>query len=248
LGKKKVAAMVINARFIKPLDEELLADAFGKIKKVVTIEDGVLDAGWEVEILVVDDNSPDGTSQAVNEHLPRQGSIVKCIVRTEERGLATAIKCGLRESHGDRIVVMDTDFNHSPSNLPDMVRQLDDYDLVIGSRFIKGGGMEERRRYWFSLLYNLLIQFILFQNIRDSLSGFFAIRRAQLFTLDFDSIFYGYGEYFIRLTYLARRRGFKILEVPVFYTLRQYGFSKSNLFSMIYDYTRTAMELRFKRH
>jgi dolichol-phosphate mannosyltransferase len=107
--------------------------------------------------------------------------------------------------------------------------------------------MEERRRYWFSLLYNLLIQFILYQDIRDSLSGFFVIRRIPLFTLDMDAIFYGYGEYFIRLTYLARQRGLKILEVPVFYTLRQYGFSKSNLLSMIYNYTRCALELRFKK-
>jgi dolichol-phosphate mannosyltransferase len=214
---------------------------------ITAIEDGLLDAGWEVEILVVDDNSPDCTAQAVEELQPRQGAIVKCIVRTKERGLATAIKCGLLEANGDRIVVMDTDFNHSPENLPEMVRQLDDYDLVIGSRFVKGGGMEERRRYWFSLLYNLLIQIILFQGIRDSLSGFFAIRRAQLFTLDLDAIFYGYGEYFIRLTYLTRQRGFKILEVPVFYTLRKYGFSKSNLLSMIYNYTRCALELRFKK-
>ena len=221
-------------------------DNIGRL--ISAIEEGLLAAGWEVEILVVDDNSPDCTAQAVNDHQPRQGSIVKCIVRTEERGLATAIKCGLYEAHGDRIVVMDTDFNHSPENLPEMVQQLDDYDLVIGSRFVKGGGMEERRRYWFSLIYNLFIQCILFQGIRDNLSGFFAIRRAPLFSLDLDTIFYGYGEYFIRLIYLARRRGLRIVEVPVFYTLRQYGFSKSNLFSMIYNYTRCALELRFKQH
>ena len=221
-------------------------DNIGRL--ISAIEEGLLAAGWEVEILVVDDNSPDCTAQAVNDHQPRQGSIVKCIVRTEERGLATAIKCGLYEAHGDRIVVMDTDFNHSPENLPEMVQQLDDYDLVIGSRFVKGGGMEERRRYWFSLIYNLFIQCILFQGIRDNLSGFFAIRRAPLFSLDLDTIFYGYGEYFIRLIYLARQRGLRIVEVPVFYTLRQYGFSKSNLFSMIYNYTRCALELRFKQH
>jgi dolichol-phosphate mannosyltransferase len=235
--------MAIDVSVILPTYCE--RDNIGRL--ISAIEDGLLDAGWEVEILVVDDNSPDCTAQAVDEHLPRQGSIVKCIVRTEERGLATAIKCGLHESHGNRIVVMDTDFNHSPANLPEMVRQLDNYDLVIGSRFVKGGGMEERRRYWFSLLYNLLIQGILFQGIRDNLSGFFAIRRAQLLNLDMDAIFYGYGEYFIRLTYMARQRGFNILEVPVFYTLRQYGFSKSNFLSMIYNYTRCALELRLKK-
>jgi dolichol-phosphate mannosyltransferase len=212
---------------------------------IEAVEKSLIPDRWKVEILVVDDNSPDGTAMEVEKYTPRLGNQLTCMVRTGERGLATAILFGIRHSKADRIVVMDTDFNHSPANLPDLVRNLDRFDLVIGSRFIRGGGMEDRKRYLYSLAYNLFIQFILGQSVNDNLSGFFAIRRSVLFSMDLDSIFRGYGEYFIRLTYLARKRGFLICELPVFYTLRQHGISKSKFSSMIRDYTICALKLRF---
>lgn len=214
---------------------------------ISAVETSLFPLGREIEILVVDDNSPDLISEAVQAHPARPGVKVKCFVRTQERGLATAIRYGIQQSSGDRIVVMDTDFNHSPTNIPQMVELLDAYDLVIGSRFIKGGGMEDRKRYIFSLIYNWFIQLVLWHGIRDSLSGFFAMRRQALFWLDLNGIFRGYGEYFIRLTYIAYRRKLKIVEVPVFYTLRQHGFSKSRFGSMLHDYTLTALSLRFRK-
>ncbi len=214
---------------------------------ISAIETSLLPLGRELEILVVDDNSPDGTAEAVRAHPPRPGVEVKCFVREQERGLATAIRCGIQQSDGDRIVVMDTDFNHSPTNIPQMVKLLDEYDLVIGSRFVTGGGMEDRKRYFFSLVYNWFIQLVLWHGIHDSLSGFFAMRRASLLALDLGGIFRGYGEYFIRLTYLAFRWKLKIIEVPVFYTLRQHGFSKSRFGSMLRDYTLTALSIRFTK-
>ena len=221
----------------------------GNIEQLITaIEDSLLQDrdACMAEIIVVDDNSPDGTAQVVQTHQPRPGVTMTCLIRTAERGLATAIKYGILHSTGDRIVVMDTDFNHSPSNLPEMIHLLDSHDLVVGSRFVKGGGMEDRARYRYSQLYNLFIQSILWQDIRDSLSGFFAMRRTALLAMDLDRIFTGYGEYFIRLTYLARRCGLNIIEVPVFYTLRKSGFSKSNFTRMIRDYTLCAINLRIK--
>jgi len=214
---------------------------------ISAIETSLLPLGQEIEILVVDDNSPDQTSEAVQAHLARPGVQVRSFVRTQERGLATAIRYGIQQSSGDRIVVMDTDFNHSPTNIPQMVELLDEYDLVIGSRFVKGGGMEDRKRYTFSLVYNWFIQLVLWHGIRDSLSGFFAMRRQALLSLDLIGIFRGYGEYFIRLTYIACRRKLKIVEVPVFYTLRQHSFSKSRFGSMLRDYTLTALSLRFRK-
>ena len=212
---------------------------------ISAIETSLLPIGREIEILAVDDNSPDGTAEAVRAHPARPGGQVRSFVRTQERGLATAIRYGIQQSSGDKIVVMDTDFNHSPSNIPQMVELLVEYDLVIGSRFVTGGGMEDRKRYTFSLVYNWFIQLVLRHGIHDSLSGFFAVRRQALFSLDLDGIFRGYGEYFIRLTYNACRRKLKIVEVPVFYTLRQHGFSKSRFGSMLRDYTLTALTLRF---
>jgi len=211
---------------------------------ISAIESSLLPLRQRVEILVVDDNSPDGTSQVVQEYQPGPGVRVECFVRTQQRGLATAIRHGLEKSSGERIVVMDTDFNHSPNNLPELISFLDDYDLVIGSRFARGGGMEDRPRYFFSLIYNWFVRLVLQHGIHDSLSGFFAIRRQSLFTLDFDQVFRGYGEYFIRLTYLAFLRKYRIIELPVFYSLRQHGFSKSNFGVMLRDYTRCLLSMR----
>jgi dolichol-phosphate mannosyltransferase len=191
-----------------------------------------------LQIVVVDDNSPDGTAEVVRQRIQKPGQAhIDLHVRTEERGLASAIKYGLRHCEGDVVVVMDTDFNHDPQMIPQMIELLKYYDLVIGSRFVMGGGMEEELRYKFSFLYNLFIRVTIRTQIQDNLSGFFAMRRDKLMALDLDYIFRGYGEYFIRLLYVAWRQYYKMLEVPVFYVLRRHGQSKSRFLNMLRDYT-----------
>lgn len=196
-----------------------------------------------VQIIIVDDNSPDGTAEAVRQRAQQDGSNIELHVRTDERGLATAIKQGLLCCHGDIVVVMDTDFNHDPAMIPQMVEMLKYYDIVIGSRFVMGGGMEEELRYKFSFLYNLFVRVTIRTQIQDNLSGFFAMRRDKLMAMDMDRIFRGYGEYFIRLLHLAWRRNYKMLEVPVFYMLRRHGQSKSRFLLMLRDYTRCVLDL-----
>jgi dolichol-phosphate mannosyltransferase len=218
-------------------------DNIGRL--IDAIQEQVVRRAWQTEILVVDDNSPDGTAEAARGRPTLPGVTVTCLVRTRERGLATAIMHGIQHASGERLLVMDTDFNHSPANITHMLELLDSCDLVIGSRFVRGGGMEDRSRYIFSLVYNLFIQMILWHCIRDSLSGFFAVRRPALMSLPLESIFRGYGEFFIRLTYTARRHGLRVQEIPVFYTLRQSGVSKSRFGAMLRDYTACVLALRF---
>jgi dolichol-phosphate mannosyltransferase len=195
------------------------------------------------QIVVVDDNSPDGTADVVRQRAQQLGSNIDLYVRTDERGLASAIRYGVRRCQGDVVVVMDTDFNHDPKMIPQMVELLKYYDMVIGSRFVMGGGMEEELRYKFSFLYNLFIRVTIRTQIQDNLSGFFAMRRDKLMPLDMDRIFRGYGEYFIRLLYVAWRRNYKMLEVPVFYVLRRHGQSKSRFLHMLRDYTLCVLSL-----
>jgi dolichol-phosphate mannosyltransferase len=190
-----------------------------------------------LQIVVVDDNSPDGTADAVRQRAQKPGGCVDLYVRTEERGLASAIKYGLQRCQGDVVVVMDTDFNHDPKMIPQMIELLKHYDIVIGSRFVMGGGMEEELRYKFSFLYNLFIRVTIRTQVQDNLSGFFAMRRDKLMALNLDTIFRGYGEYFIRLLYVAWRHHYNMLEVPVFYVLRRHGQSKSRFLNMLRDYT-----------
>lgn len=198
----------------------------------------------DLEVVVVDDNSPDGTAAAVRERFgadPR----VRVLVRTEERGLASAIWHGITHAQGDIVVVMDTDFNHDPQTIPQMVDFLKYYDVIVGSRFTHGGGMEDRLRYYFSFLYNFFVRFWLGTRVQDNLSGFFAMRRDKLLALSPAWLFRGYGEYFIRLLYVAWQSGYRLLEVPVFYRLRPHGESKSRFLRMLWTYTVTVFRMRF---
>lgn len=213
------------------------------------------------EVLVVDDSSPDGTAQwvceryalagiATNEWQGAQGNhgTVRVVLRTADKGLAKSIRHGLEAAQGNTLVVMDTDFNHDPAMIPQMVDLLRYYDLVIGSRFVMRGGMEDARRYLLSFAYNIFIRALFRTQIQDNLSGFFAIRKERLFQLTpiFDKIFYGYGDYFMRLLLVAWRRDWKILEVPVFYILRRHGDSKTGFWRIFRDYTVAVIRLRLQ--
>lgn len=220
----------------------------GNIRPLIeAIQSNLAPTGWQIEIIVVDDNSPDGTAEVVRTTPTLPNVSLQCLVRTQERGLASAIKYGILHCSGERVLVMDTDFNHSPDNLRAMAEALDRYDLVIGSRFVHGGGMEDGFRYYCSLLFNLFIRFLLWSPVHDSLCGFFAMKRARLLNFDLEYIFRGYGEYFIRLVTLARRAHLSVTELPVFYTLRKSGESKSHFTLMLRDYTGTTLALWFYR-
>jgi len=197
------------------------------------------------EVVVVDDNSPDGTAEAVRQNFGEDAR-VKLFVRTGERGLATAIRYGIDHSDGEIVVSMDTDFNHDPKILPQMIQFLDHYDIIIGSRFVMAGGMEDRFRQFSSLVYNYVIRLLFGTPVHDNLSGFFSIRREKLEALDLDQIYYGYGDYFIRLLMVAHKRGYNMLEIPVFYRLRMHGHSKTQFLSIFSQYSRALLALRLK--
>jgi dolichol-phosphate mannosyltransferase len=231
----------LNSSIILPTYQER-----GNIVPLIeAIEANLIGLG-DYEIIVVDDASPDGTADLVQERFGND-ACVRLHVRRTERGLATAILCGLQQATGDVLVVMDTDFNHDPDMLPQMVEFLKYYDLIVGSRFVMGGGMEDGTRHLLSFLYNLFVRAVLRTPVQDNLSGFFAIRREKLRMLDLQRICYGYGDYFLRLLHVAWQCGFKILEVPVFYQLRRHGGSKSRFLGMLAGYTISVFKLRFGR-
>ena len=198
----------------------------------------------EKEIIVVDDNSPDQTGKIVLDAFTDDRS-VKVLIREKERGLATAIRHGIEKSTGDFIVVMDTDFNHDPEMIPQMVEFLKYYDVIGGSRFTLGGGMKPVYRYLGSFFFNMFIRIILHTQIQDNLSGFFSAKRDKLFSLQFDKIFFGYGDYFFRLFFYAEKENLKILETPVFYQSRKSGESKTNLLPVLFRYTKALLKFRF---
>jgi dolichol-phosphate mannosyltransferase len=212
------------------------------VGRVIRTIEGIVD----YEVIVVDDNSPDGTAEVVSREFG-QNERVRLHVRKNERGLATAIREGIELSTGPVIMVMDSDFNHDPGYIPQFLNLIQFYEVVVGSRFLYGGGMYSRWRYYASLLYNGFIRFSLGIPISDKLSGFFAIRSEALKKLDYDYIFYGYGDYFIRFLMTAVALKLSIIEIPVFYDNRPTGESKTMFLKEFLRYTASVIRIRFTR-
>ena len=202
--------------------------------------------GARYEIVVVDDRSPDGTADAVRSEFAADAG-VRVIVREANPGLAVSIREGIESSTGTVIVVMDTDFNHEPKDAVLIYEISKHVDLGIGSRFIFGGGMSNRFRYYLSYLYNIFMRLTLGTRMDDNLSGFFAIRREKMFEMDFDKIFWGYGDYFFRLLLMSQRGDMTHVQVPVFYGERKGGESKTRFLGIFSKYTREVLWLTYQK-
>lgn len=197
------------------------------------------------EIIVVDDSSPDGTPEIVRE-AARENPRIRLIERTE-RGLAEAIRVGIEASEGEIIVIMDTDFNHPPEMIPQLLTRLSQADLVIGSRYTPGGGMERGwLRFQLSRLYNIMIKFLLRLPTGDNLSGFLCFKKSLYKSLPKNRIFIGYGDYCIRLVQAVHRAGQKIIEIPVVYGERRAGQSKTRFLFHFTAYTLTLLSIFFR--
>lgn len=200
---------------------------------------------YSFEIVVVDDNSPDKTGELLKKKYIHNLHI-HVYIRTSKKGLSTAILHGIKKSKGNVIIGMDADFNHPPELIPTLAKSLKESDIVIASRFIRGGGMNEKGRYIGTYSFNLFLKYILGFPTMDNMSGYYAIWRKKLFSLNLSEIFQGYGEYHLRLLWEASQIKMKIHEIPVFYNKRIYGKSKSHLFEMFFSYLWCAIKLRLK--
>lgn len=178
-----------------------------------------------VEIIVVDDNSPDQTWKIASDLDDRR---VKVIRRVKTRGLASAINRGIIESQGKYIGWMDADRCHPPALLPTMLETLKGCDVVIGSRYVKGGKDDrDPSRVLSSRLINRMASLVLGHGVQDYDSGFILMHRNVLDVVSL--IPSGYGAYFIEFIYACCRKGLKVVEIPYTFTERVKGVSKSNV-------------------
>lgn len=204
----------------------------------------------EIHIIVVDDNSPDGTGQVVDT-LAARDAYVHALHRPGKLGLGTAHIAGMRrafELHADPILTMDADFSHNPKYLPALLKALDDFDVVIGSRYVRGGGMEGRDRKLRLVSWgaNLFARTMLGLQAHDCTAGFRAYRRAVLHSIDLERIFSNGYSFLIEMLFLCQTRGWRIGEVPIIYQDRQLGQSKISR-AEIYRATYTVMRLTYRR-
>ena len=202
-------------------------------------------AGYKHEVIVVDDDSPDGTAEVVRQ-AGKKNKNIKVLVRTKNHGLGLSIGDGVKHATGDVIIGMDADGNHDPEDMPAMLKSLSgDVKLVVASRFKGNGGMKGWRMLPTFLFNGMFRLFGL--PIWDNTSGYYAVRKDDLVTLGLKRIYYGYGDYHLRLVFYAAKAGWKMVEVPTTYQARLGGQSKSKLLNMAVEYTREAWRLRFGR-
>ena len=185
----------------------------------------------EYEIIVVDDDSPDGTWKIVQK-LREKDEKIYLIRRRGKSGLTSAISDGIDSAKGNVVVWMDTDFSMPPEKIKDLLEKIDDgYDISIASRYVPGGGTVILEKSQDSLLpailsfiMNFTIQKLLDSSIKDYTSGFVAVRKEVLEDIRLRG---DYGEYFIDFVYRAIKRGYKIIEIPYICKARVYGVSKT---------------------
>jgi dolichol-phosphate mannosyltransferase len=181
-------------------------------------------------VLIVDDNSPDGTGE-IADRLASEHDDVAVLHRAVKEGLGPAYIAGFREAlagGAELVVEMDADFSHDPANLPQLLRAAGEADLVIGSRYVRGGGVTDwgPMRRFVSRGGSAYARAVLGIDIRDLTGGFKCLRRRVLERIDLDSIAsLGYA-FQVEVTYRAIQSGFRVVEIPIVFRDRQQGKSK----------------------
>ena len=208
----------------------------------------ILRASPLLDVLVVDDNSPDGTGRIADELAAREPR-VRVLHRERKEGLGRAYLAGfdvaLRQGYG-RILEMDADFSHDPERLPLLLAT--DADLVLGSRYVPGGGTvnwgaSRRLLSWAGSLY---ARSILGLPVRDLTGGFKCFRREVLEALDLKTVRTRGYAFQIELTYRALMRGFRVVEVPITFVDRRVGKSKMDR-SIVLEALTAVWRIRFGR-
>ena len=187
-----------------------------------------------LHVLVVDDNSPDGTGQVAEELAQTYAGRVAVLHRTEKNGLGPAYVAGFKQAismGADYVMQMDADFSHQPKYLPQLIAKADEgFDMVSGSRFAPGGSVDETWPLFRKLLSwfanRVYVRILLGIPLSDATGGFRLWRRQTLIGIDLDRVRSNGYVFQVEIAYLASRLGFSIAEVPIYFPDRQLGDSK----------------------
>jgi len=204
---------------------------YNEAQNIENLIDRILFQGIRgLDILVVDDNSPDGTAEII-ENIARCESNVFLIKRPAKAGLGTAYVAGFKYAlqHGyDYIFEMDADFSHDPDEIPNFLEAIKEYDLVIGSRYKTGVNVINWpiTRLVLSVGANKYTQLITGLPIKDCTGGYKCFRREVLEAIDLDKIVSDGYSFQIEMNFKAWKKGFRIGEIPIVFTDREAGSSK----------------------
>ncbi len=209
----------------------VVVPTYNEAENVGRLLPAILARDPRLSVLVVDDNSPDGTA-AVVKGLPGFGERILILERPLKQGLGAAYIAGfqwvLAETDADAVFEMDADFSHQPEALDEFLRQIASHDLVLGSRYLQGITVVNwpLRRLILSVGANIYARIVTGMPIKDSTGGFKCFRRATLEALPLASIKSDGYSFQIEMNYHCWKRGLRIKEIPIMFVDRQVGVSK----------------------
>jgi len=208
----------------------IIFPTYDERENIEKIVHAVLPLDPRINVLIVDDNSPDGTGE-IADRLVEQQEQVNVLHREKKEGLGQAYIAGLKwalERNYDFIMEMDADFSHSPEYIRDFLEAIKNNDLVIGSRYISGVNVVNwpMTRLLLSYFANVYTRWVTGLPLRDATGGFKCFRREVLAALDLDAVKSTGYSFQIEISLRAWRKGFRIKEIPIVFTDRQAGKSK----------------------
>ena len=203
-----------------------------------------------LDILIVDDSSPDGTG-AIVEELKSNAPNVFLIVQSKKTGLGTAYKTGFNwaiENMYDRVVQIDADLSHDPNSIPDLLNSCSDADLVIGSRYIKGINVVNwpMSRLLLSYFANKYVRFLTRMPVNDATSGFKCIKTEVIKEIEIDNVMSQGYSFQIEVNFLVWMKKYKLKEIPIIFCDRTVGKSKMSK-AIVREAVFMVPKLAFKR-
>lgn len=228
-------------------------DNIGKL--IISLQDQFNKISHDLHILVMDDNSPDGTGEVVKKIIQDRGNSNVHLLSGKKKGLGAAyirgIKYSLRELKAEVIVSMDADFSHKPKDVPRLISEIENgADFVIGSRYVRGGKIPKKWnlfRQANSRWGNRFARYIVgIDNVKDCTAGFRAIKKEVLEKIDLDSLKVRGYSFQMNLLYKSYMNGVKIKEIPVEFVERENGHTKLGP-SDILEFIVSSFILRFQR-
>lgn len=213
----------------------IVLPTFNEAENLAKIVEAVLALPVEwISVLVVDDNSPDGTGDIADQLAQTYPHQVFVMHREGKQGLASAYIQGFKQALSmdvDAIGMMDSDFSHAPEKLPEMIAALVNADLVIGSRYVSGGSVDRHWPFWRKALSawgNFYARTILGLKVYDVTTGYRLWRKEKLKTFPLDRVISNGYVFLVELVFIASRLGYRIVEVPIYFADRKWGKSKMN--------------------
>jgi dolichol-phosphate mannosyltransferase len=213
----------------------IVIPTYNEIENIPKLASILFELPFDISLLIVDDNSPDGTGNAADALKLEYPNRVSVIHRAGKLGLRTAYIQGFKfalNSGATTIAQMDADFSHPPEKLIEMVDALKTCDMVIGSRYIPGGSVDERWPLWrkgLSRFGNYYARTILGLSVRDTTGGFRLWRRETLLGLPLDRIRSNGYAFLVEMLYVADCLGYDFKEIPIYFADRQWGESKMSI-------------------